>query len=75
MVPDVAGSSPVSYPDGPDKLAHQGFRALRLYIEEKQPKYLIHGHTYPTADNIVTHLGNTQIIYVYQDQILNLTNL
>jgi Icc-related predicted phosphoesterase len=34
----------------PNELAHQGFKASRSYVEEKKPKYFLHGHTYP-ADN------------------------
>lgn len=29
-----------------EEIAHQGFDALRDYIEREQPKVLLHGHTY-----------------------------
>lgn len=58
--------------DEPEELAHQGYKALRDYVEQKKPKYLLHGHTYPTADILVTKLGDTEIIYIYQDKIVDL---
>lgn len=63
---------PYGVNDEPEELPHQGFKALREYVEQKKPKYLLHGHTYPTADNIVTKLGDTEIIYVYEDKIIDL---
>ena len=63
---------PYGVNDEPNELAHQGFKVLREYVEQKKPKYLLHGHTYPTAENMVTRLGDTQIIYIYQDKIIDL---
>jgi uncharacterized protein len=63
---------PYGINDEPEELAHQGYKALREYIEQKKPKYLLHGHTYPTADNIVTKFADTEIIYVYEDKIIDL---
>lgn len=62
---------PYGVNDEPE-VAHQGFKALREYVEQKKPKYLLHGHTYPTAENITTKLGETEIIYVYEDKIIDL---
>lgn len=62
---------PYGVNDEPE-VAHQGFRALREYVEQKKPKYLLHGHTYPTAENIVTKLGDTEIVYVYEDKLIDL---
>jgi Icc-related predicted phosphoesterase len=64
---------PYGVNDEPETVAHQGFRALRMYVEEKKPKYLLHGHTYPTLDTLVTRLAETEIIYVYQDKLVELT--
>lgn len=63
---------PYGINDEPE-VAHQGLRALREYIEKKKPKYLLHGHTYPTKDNLVTKLGDTEIIYVYEDKLIELS--
>lgn len=54
------------------EVAHQGFKALREYVLQKKPKYLLHGHTYPTAENMITKLGDTEIIYVYEDKLIDL---
>lgn len=63
---------PYGVNDEPEELSHQGYKALREYVELKKPKYLLHGHTYPTTDNIVTKFADTEIIYVYEDKIIDL---
>jgi uncharacterized protein len=63
---------PYGINDEPEELAHQGYKALREYVEQKKPRYLLHGHTYPTAENMITKFGDTEIIYVYEDKILDL---
>ena len=63
---------PYGINDEPEELAHQGYKALREYVEQRKPKYLLHGHTYPTAENVTTRLGETEIIYVYEDKIIDL---
>lgn len=67
----ISHSPPYGVNDEPDELAHQGFKALRKYIEFKKPKYFLHGHTYPTK-NMVSVLGETKIFYVYADKIIDL---
>ncbi len=62
---------PYGINDEPE-LAHQGFKALREYVEQKKPKYLLHGHTYPTAETIVKKFADTEIIYVYEDRLIDL---
>ena len=56
-----------------DELAHQGFDALRDYVEKMKPKYLLHGHTYPTEETIVRKCSNTEIIYVHKYKIIDST--
>ena len=55
-----------------DELAHQGFEGLRRYIERTPPKVLLHGHTYPSEDSLVTQHGPTKIEYVYKWRIVDL---
>ncbi len=68
----LAHSPPYGVNDEPEELAHQGYKALREYVEQKKPKYLLHGHSYPTKENIVTKFGDTEIIYVYGDKLIDL---
>jgi len=63
---------PYGINDEPEEVAHQGFKALRKYVEEKKPKYLLHGHTYPTDKTLISKLGNTEILYIYQDKVIEL---
>lgn len=55
-----------------EELAHQGFNALRDYIEREQPKVLLHGHTYPTDETVIKQHGPTRIEYVYEQKVLTI---
>ena len=63
---------PYGINDVPNEISHQGFKALREYIEKCKPKYLLHGHTYPDTNNIVTEHQGTKIIYVFSDKIIEI---
>lgn len=64
---------PYGVNDEPDDLTHQGFLCLRYYVEQKQPKHLFHGHTYPKENELVTRLGGTEIHYVSGVHIITIT--
>ncbi|PID30861.1 metallophosphoesterase [Candidatus Saccharibacteria bacterium] len=55
-----------------EELAHQGFDALREYIDRQPPQVLLHGHTYPTEETLVKQHGATRIEYVYEHKIIDL---
>lgn len=55
-----------------DEVAHQGFDALRTYLDRKRPKIWLHGHTYPTAETLVKNYSTTRIEYVSEYKILDL---
>jgi hypothetical protein len=50
--------------DEPDDPAHVGFRALRDWVEEHEPRYVIHGHTTPDPRHWTRRLGQTEVIWV-----------
>ncbi len=54
------------------EIAHQGFDALRQYIDAQQPKVWLHGHTYPTEKTVIQQHGPTRIEYVYKHKIIEL---
>lgn len=54
------------------EIAHQGFDALRTYLEAKQPDVWLQGHTYPTEDTLVTQHGSTRIEYVYEYKLIRI---
>jgi Icc-related predicted phosphoesterase len=54
------------------EIAHQGFDALRTYLDAYQPKIWLHGHTYPTAETVVKNHQTTRIEYVYKHRIIDL---
>jgi Icc-related predicted phosphoesterase len=68
----LAHSPPFGINDEVSSIAHQGFIALRKYVEEMKPAYLFHGHTYPAEEQLVTKYQNTEIRYVYQDKIIEI---
>jgi Icc-related predicted phosphoesterase len=51
---------------------HQGWDGLLKYVKRKKPKVLLHGHTYPTEQNLVRQYKNTRIEYVQGYRIINL---
>lgn len=67
----IAHSPPAGINDEDDP-AHQGLLALRHYIDRQKPKYFLHGHTYPTQENLVTEYSGIQIVYVTADQVMTL---
>ncbi|BCX14149.1 MAG: serine/threonine protein phosphatase [Candidatus Dojkabacteria bacterium] len=68
----ISHSPPFGINDESQSLSHQGFIALRDYIKKQQPKYFLHGHTYPSEENVVTKFENTNIIYVYADKVIEI---
>lgn len=48
---------------------HNGFAALRGYVETNKPRLFLHGHTHQPA---TTMLGETQIVCVHEWQILEI---
>jgi Icc-related predicted phosphoesterase len=58
--------------DDPEDPAHVGFRALRDWVEQRQPRYLLHGHTTPDPRTRVHRLGPTEVIWVRGAQTIEL---
>jgi Icc-related predicted phosphoesterase len=54
------------------EVAHQGFDALRRYLDEQRPKLWLHGHTYPTEETLLKEYGTTKIEYVFGYKILTI---
>jgi len=67
----IAHSPPKGLHDEDDP-AHFGIEALRTYIEEHHPKYFLHGHTYVSASTLESMLGETKVVHVFADQVLDL---
>jgi Icc-related predicted phosphoesterase len=58
--------------DDPSRRSHSGWMALREYVLRTHPKVLLHGHTSPREDELITHLGNTKIIYVHGTRVIDI---
>jgi Icc-related predicted phosphoesterase len=57
-------SPPLGVNDEPDDPAHVGFKALREWVEQHQPRYVLHAHTTPDPRTRVWRLGPTEIVWV-----------
>jgi Icc-related predicted phosphoesterase len=64
---------PFGINDDPNDDAHIGFTGLRDYLDQEQPKALLHGHTYPSKEALITQYKTTKIEYVYGDRIIEIS--
>lgn len=55
-----------------DSVAHQGFDALREYMDLVHPKLWLHGHTYPDEETVQKQHGTTRIEYVFGYSIVSI---
>lgn len=55
-----------------EEIAHQGFNALKDYVDKYHPKVLFHGHTYPTEENRIRQYNDTRIEYVSGYKIVDI---
>lgn len=55
-----------------NELAHQGFEATRAYIDTHSTRLLMHGHTYPTPESLITQHGTTRIEYIFGYKIIEM---
>ncbi len=58
--------------DDPTDIAHTGFIGSRDYVNREHPKLLLHGHTYPAANELVREIGSTRIEYVFGSAVIEL---
>jgi uncharacterized protein len=57
-------SPPAGVNDEPDDPAHRGSPALRAWVEQHRPAWLLHGHTCPHPARRVPRLGDTRVVHV-----------
>jgi Icc-related predicted phosphoesterase len=70
----IAHCPPYGVNDDPEDASHIGYQGLREYLDRKHPGWLLHGHTYPSANSLMTQYAQTRIVYVYGDAIVELEN-
>ena len=69
----LAHSPPLGINDDPDDPAHIGFDALRPWVLEHQPRWLLHGHVHPTPGSLLKRIGDTRVVYVNGARVIDLT--
>jgi Icc-related predicted phosphoesterase len=55
---------PAGVNDDPADHVHRGSAALREWVEEHEPRLLLHGHTLPNPARSVAQLGQTRVVHV-----------
>jgi Icc-related predicted phosphoesterase len=63
---------PFGVNDEPGDVAHEGLKGINEYLKREHPKHLMHGHTYPTEEALVTSYEDTNIIYVQGGKIITI---
>jgi Icc-related predicted phosphoesterase len=64
----ISHNSPLGIHDQADRV-HAGFSGLLNYVLRQQPRILLHGHQH---QDVETRVGNTGVIGVYGDRLLEL---
>ncbi len=59
--------------DDPDDPAHIGFDALRKWVLEHQPRWLLHGHVHPSPGKLLHRIGDTRVVYVNGARVIDLS--
>jgi uncharacterized protein len=59
----LSHAPPAGIHEEPDDRAHEGFEALRDYIERVQPRLALHGHT-PPPPRGTARIGATKVVHV-----------
>ena len=68
----ITHSPPRGINDEPGDPVHEGFDALRDWVERHEPRYVLHGHTTPDPRTAVSHVGPTEIVWVRGARVLEL---
>ncbi len=68
----LAHCPPYHVNDGED-LPHEGFVAFNKYIDEKKPRYFLHGHTYPKEESLIRNYLGSTIMYIHEDTIIEIS--
>jgi Icc-related predicted phosphoesterase len=67
----ISHSPPRGVHEEPDDRAHEGFDALRDYVERVRPRLHLHGHT-PAPPRPATRLGPTCVVHVVGHRLVEL---
>ena len=66
----IAHSPPYGIHDELGDLSHEGLHALKEYIDIKQPRYFLHGHTHPELERALTEYKKTNIVFIFGEQVI-----
>jgi Icc-related predicted phosphoesterase len=69
----VCHCPPAGINDDPSDPAHVGFEALRAWVDEHRPRWLLHGHVHPTPGSLVQRVGDTRVVFVSGIRLLELS--
>lgn len=69
----VCHCPPEGVNDDPTDPAHVGYAALRDWVDEHRPRWLLHGHVHPMPGSLVQRVGDTRVVFVNGARVLDLT--
>lgn len=69
----VCHCPPFGVNDDPGDPARTGYLALREWVDEHRPRYLLHGHTTPDPRTRAHRLGQTEVVWVRGAAVVELT--
>ena len=58
--------------DDPEDPAHIGWDALRDWVLEHRPRWLLHGHVHPRPGSLLERIGDTRVVYVNGARVIDL---
>jgi Icc-related predicted phosphoesterase len=67
--------SPAAGINSSNQEPHQGFDALKLYLENNSPKFFFHGHSYPPETQKVSRFNKTIVYWVEGVEVIDLNQL
>ncbi len=69
----VCHAPPFGVNDDPGDPVHVGFHALRTWVEDVRPRFLLHGHTHPRPGRAVRKVGATSVVHVVGARVVELS--
>jgi Icc-related predicted phosphoesterase len=68
----ISHAPPRGVNDEPGDVAHTGFPGLLAWVQEHQPRWLLHGHTQPRPFGATTRIGATRVVHVHGSALVEL---
>jgi len=71
----ICHAPPFGVNDSLSSESHKGFIAIRDFIDKYRPKYVFHGHSYPSINQKISKINNTVVFYCNGIELWDLNKL